>query len=124
MEKEGAAGKEPTGEEQEAKEKEAEEEEAEPATGGPRKPRLPETPGLHRVVWDLEHDPAKPIKEARIDSGNPETGPLALPGKYTVKLTVDGQTATAPLEILPDPRVKVPARRAARTGSSGTRRPR
>jgi hypothetical protein len=61
------------------------------------------------VVWDLEHDPAKPIKEARIDSGNPETGPLALPGKYTVKLTVDGQTATAPLEILPDPRVKVPA---------------
>jgi hypothetical protein len=109
VEKEGEPGKEPAGEEQEAKEKEAEEAEAEPATGGPRKPRLPETPGLHRVVWDLEHDPAKPIKEARIDSGNPETGPLALPGKYTVKLTVDGQTVTAPVDILPDPRVKVPA---------------
>ena len=53
--------------------------------------------------------PARPIKDARIDAGSAETGPLALPGKYTVKLTVDGQTATAPLEISPDPRVKVPA---------------
>jgi hypothetical protein len=33
---------------------------------------------------------------------------LALPGKYTVRLTVDGQTATAPLEVKPDPRVQVP----------------
>jgi photosystem II stability/assembly factor-like uncharacterized protein len=109
VEKEGEPGKEPTGEEQEAKEKESEEEQPEAAREGPRRLRLPETPGLHRVVWDLQFDPAKPIKEARIDSGNPETGPLALPGKYTLKLTVDGLTATAPMEILSDPRVKVSA---------------
>ena len=59
------------------------------------------------MVWDLEHDPARPIKDAKIDSGSAETAPLALPGKYTVKLTVDGQTVTAPLELRLDPRVKV-----------------
>ncbi len=108
-EREGSPGKEPAVEEQEAKEQEKEEaeEEPEPARGGRRKPKLPTTPGLHGVVWDLEHDPAKPIKDAKIDSGSAEVGPLALPGKYTLRLTVDGQTATAPLEITPDPRMKV-----------------
>ena len=111
VEKEGAAGKEPAGEEQEAKEKEKEQEEESEEeaarSGGPKKPKLPDTPGLHRVVWDLEHDPARPIKNAKIDSGSAETAPLALPGKYTVRLTVDGQTVTAPLELRLDPRVKV-----------------
>jgi photosystem II stability/assembly factor-like uncharacterized protein len=85
-----------------------EEEEARPA---PRRgsQRLPDQPGLHRVVWDLRHDPAHPIKQARIDSGNPETGPLALPGRYTIKLIVDGKDATAHLELRPDPRVQVAA---------------
>jgi hypothetical protein len=104
--KEGTAGKEPAGEEQEAKEEEKKEEPE--RARGPGKVKLPNEAGLYRVVWDLEHDPARPIKEAKIDSGSAETGPLALPGKYTVKLTVDGQTVTAPLEILPDPRTNVP----------------
>jgi photosystem II stability/assembly factor-like uncharacterized protein len=107
-EPEGAAGKEPAGEEQEAKEKEEEQEEESDRPGGSRKVKLPTEAGLHRVVWDLEHDPARPIKEAKIDAGNAEVGPLAVPGKYTVKLTVDGQTVTTPLEVLADPRVKVP----------------
>jgi hypothetical protein len=34
-----------------------------------------------------------------------EVGPLATPGRYTVKLTVDGQSSSQPLEILRDPRV-------------------
>jgi len=89
------------------KEKEEESEEEADRPGGPKKPKLPDKPGLHRVVWDLEHDPARPIKDAKIDSGSAETAPLALPGKYTVRLTVDGQTLTAPLELQLDPRVKV-----------------
>jgi hypothetical protein len=32
-----------------------------------------------------------------------EVGPIAAPGKYTVKLTVDGQSFTQPLEILRTP---------------------
>jgi hypothetical protein len=107
VQQEGEPGKEPAGEEQEAKEKE-EEEEPERA-GGRAKAKLPDKPGLYRVVWDLQHDPAKPIKGAKIDSGNPETGPLAVPGKYTARLTVDGRSVDVPLEILPDPRVKVSA---------------
>ena len=39
----------------------------------------------------------------------PRPAPLALPGSYTVKLIVDDKTVTAPLEILPDPRVRVRA---------------
>jgi hypothetical protein len=83
-----------------------EEEEERPAPGrGPQ--RLPDQPGLHRVTWDLRHEPARPIKGARIDAGNPETGPLAIPGRYSVKLIVDGKDVTVPLELQGDPRVQV-----------------
>ena len=109
MGKEAEPGKEPAAEEQEAKEKEEEQEEDTDRPGAPKKPRLPAKPGLHRVIWDLEHDPARPIKDAKIDAGSVETGPLALPGKYTARLTVDGQSVTAAIQVLPDPRVKVPA---------------
>jgi seryl-tRNA synthetase len=34
---------------------------------------------------------------------------LVLPGKYQIKLTADGRTQSAALEVLADPRVKVPA---------------
>jgi hypothetical protein len=36
-------------------------------------------------------------------------GPVVLPGKYQVKLTVDGQSQTAPLTVRMDPRVTTPA---------------
>jgi len=38
--------------------------------------------------------------------GGNTDGPVALPGNYQVKLTVQGKSYTAPLEIKPDPRVK------------------
>jgi photosystem II stability/assembly factor-like uncharacterized protein len=99
----------PAGEEQPlaAEEREEEEEERPPGRRAPR--RLPDGPGLHRVAWDLQHDPGRPIKGASIDAGNPEIGPLAVPGCYTVRLIVDDKTFTAPLEIKPDPRVRVAA---------------
>src|SRR5205807_6710584 len=34
-----------------------------------------------------------------------QVGPIVVPGKYTVKLTVGGQPATQPIEILRDPKV-------------------
>ena len=34
-------------------------------------------------------------------------GPLAVPGQYQVRLTVDGKSQTAPLQLKLDPRVKV-----------------
>src|SRR5262249_58522460 len=36
-------------------------------------------------------------------------GPIALPGRYTVRLTVDGKKLEAPLVVKMDPRVKTPA---------------
>jgi photosystem II stability/assembly factor-like uncharacterized protein len=54
--------------------------------------------GEHRFIWDLRY-PAK----APLAGG----GVWAPPGPYTVELTVDGQVQRQPLEIVPDPRVKV-----------------
>jgi hypothetical protein len=101
-----AGSEEPGKEEQRGAEEREEEEEDRPPTR--RRPiRLPDQPGLHRVTWDLQHEPGKPIKGASMDSGSAETGPLAVPGRYTIKLIVDGKDFTAPLEITPDPRVTV-----------------
>jgi photosystem II stability/assembly factor-like uncharacterized protein len=75
--------------------------------------RLPNRPGLHRVVWNLEQEAARPIKGAKIDGGRPEVGPLALPGRYTLNLIVDGKELAAPLELKPDPRVQIPASQLA-----------
>ncbi len=74
-----------------------------------KKPALPADPGLHRVTWDLCHAGASQIKRARMDSGDPTSGPMITPGTYTVKLTVDGKSITTPLVVKPDPRLNMPA---------------
>ncbi|RPJ70570.1 MAG: glycosyl hydrolase [Acidobacteria bacterium] len=81
-------------------------EEEEPETD-PKKPDLAVEPGVQRAVWDLRWQGAAKIKGAKIDTGDPKAGPRALPGRYTAKLTVDGQTCTAPLVVKQDPRVTV-----------------
>ena len=79
-----------------------------------RQPRvLPATRGLHRWVWDLhypapdafEHD--YPISAIYHDTPRTPEGVLALPGTYTVKLTVNGRTWTQPLTVKMDPRASI-----------------
>jgi photosystem II stability/assembly factor-like uncharacterized protein len=65
-------------------------------------------PGVQRVVWDLRWQKGPKIKKAKVE-GNPEAAPRVRPGTYTVRLTAAGQTLTTPLEVLPDPRLSVPA---------------
>jgi len=72
------------------------------------KPALTREQGLNRVVWDLRYEGAKRLEKAKIDAGNPEAGPLVLPGKYTLRLTANGQTLTREAEVKPDPRSPVP----------------
>jgi hypothetical protein len=73
----------------------------------PAKKTLSKEPGLRRAVWDLRHEGATKIKGAKIDSGDPSEGPMVLPGTYTARLTVDGQSYTTPVEVRLDPRVSV-----------------
>jgi hypothetical protein len=49
------------------------------------------TPGMHRFVWDF-----------RIGTGE---GPLAAPGRYTVRATIAGRTFARPLVLRRDPRI-------------------
>jgi len=60
------------------------------------------TAGLHRFVWDLHY--AFPA-DVHTSFYGPKA-PLALPGKYTIKLTVNGQSYSQPLLLKMDPRVK------------------
>jgi hypothetical protein len=78
------------------------------------------TVGLNRAVWDLRYDTPSAFAHAFAFNGNPGStppqpeGPLALPGGYTVRLTVDGKTYTQRFTIRPDPRTHVlPATYAA-----------
>ena len=64
--------------------------------------------GLQRAVWDLRYEGATKIKGAKIDSGDPGTGPLGAAGP--LHAAADGWAAeslTAPLEVRLDPRVSV-----------------
>jgi hypothetical protein len=69
---------------------------------------IPAKAGLNRFAWDLRYELPKKIPMAIYDSGEP-SGPLAMPGKYQVRLTVEGKSQTAPFEIKLDPRVSASA---------------
>ena len=72
---------------------------------------LPATAGEHRVSWDMRY-PAPPALFFDQSSGAvpkdtsfiPE-GPMALPGDYQVKLSVDGVSFTQPVLLKQDPRL-------------------
>ena len=50
-------------------------------------------PGMHRFVWDFA-------------ARDGDDAPLAPPGRYTVRLTLDGRTYAQPLTVRRDPRVR------------------
>ena len=75
--------------------------------GRENKPDLPAKAGLNRAAWNLRIEGADEIPGAVIDIGNPRHGPLALPGDYTLRLIVDGQTYSQPLQVTADPRVEL-----------------
>jgi len=86
---------------------ENEDDDGDPDADEKKKDVLATDPGIQRAVWDLAWEGVKPIPRAKLDAGDPEEGPLAVPGTYTVRLTVDGRSLTAPLTIQSDPRVRL-----------------
>jgi photosystem II stability/assembly factor-like uncharacterized protein len=71
--------------------------------------------GMHRFVWDVRWPAPKslghgfPISAIVHDTPLEPRGAWALPGRYTVKLVVDGASYTQPLVLKMDPRVKTSA---------------
>src|SRR5260370_7713192 len=70
----------------------------------PRSVALRTTPSENPHIWEeprFMNVDSRPITHWGLAQA--EVGPIAAPGKYTVKLTVDGQSYTQPLEILRTP---------------------
>jgi hypothetical protein len=83
------------------------EEPPDPDDKKPEKELKPEA-GLNRFVWDLRYEEARHVPGYYLyEYGSGARGPVAIPGNYQVRLTVGGQTQTAPFELKLDPRVKV-----------------
>nr|WP_299419143.1 glycosyl hydrolase [uncultured Emticicia sp.] len=61
--------------------------------------------GGGRFVWDMRY-PGYKTFPGMVFYGSPNQGPKAVPGKYQVRLTVNGQSQTQEFEIIKDPRIK------------------
>jgi len=59
-------------------------------------PALDSTPGMHRFAWDFHVAPL---------AGIHDQGPLAPPGRYTLRMIASGRTYSQPLVLQADPRV-------------------
>ena len=97
------------------------------ANAAEKLPNVAGRPGLNRTTWDLRYDPPALVALRTTPPENPhiweeprfqgqevrtithwglaqaEVGPIAAPGQYTVRMTVDGQTYTQPLTVLRTP---------------------
>ena len=71
------------------------------------KPDLTTDAGINRVQWDLSYEGARRLKNAKVFPAKPDSGPMVLPGEYTLRLTVDGKTQTATATVQADPRSPV-----------------
>ena len=74
--------------------------------GGGRRGRgavipLEAKPGMHRYTWDLRYP--GPWQSAQRPEG--PNGPVAVPGKYQVKITAGSWTATQSFTLIEDPRI-------------------
>jgi photosystem II stability/assembly factor-like uncharacterized protein len=76
---------------------------------------LPARTGHNRFVWDLRYPRPRALEYDFSIAAVPGTdthevpqGMFVLPGKYEIRLTVDGHTSSHPLTIAMDPRVQTP----------------
>ena len=72
--------------------------------GGGGAPPLAMEVGLNRFVWDLRYSEATRFPGMILWAGN-VAGPKVSPGRYQVKLTVDGAALTKDFEVKADPRL-------------------
>jgi hypothetical protein len=87
---------------------EARGEETPPAPEGPVRrpppPRVANKAALNTFAWNLRYPDASVFENMILWAGG-TSGPIALPGAYSVRMSVNGQRHTQPLVIVKDPRV-------------------
>jgi hypothetical protein len=80
--------------------------EDEPEETEEQEPLVASEPGAHRFVWTLRlPDAVKVPEDVSIHAKGSIPGPTVPPGRYQVRLTSGGHTASETFEILKDPRV-------------------
>jgi hypothetical protein len=77
-------------------------------------PRIPTAAGINTTAWDLAHEAARPRRAPAAGAAGGDDdgeegfwggggGPRALPGRYTVRLTVGTQVLEQPVTVRVDP---------------------
>ncbi len=69
-------------------------------------PHLTKNAGVNRFTWNLRY-PNTRMVPGTVSWGGSPFGPIAVPGTYQVKLTVDGQSFTEPVVVKENPRIQV-----------------
>jgi photosystem II stability/assembly factor-like uncharacterized protein len=64
--------------------------------------------GVNRTWWDLRYDGIDKVPRAAVEGFAGFTGPLAVPGTYSIRLVAAGTTLTRTVDVLPDPRANTP----------------
>src|SRR5271166_6497742 len=72
----------------------------------PKPVMLENAAGMHRFVWDLRWNSSGTGEEFEDEGYGAPRGPRVVPGRYQMKLTVDGVAFNQPLVVQMDPRSK------------------
>lgn len=67
--------------------------------GPPPPPRIGIAKGMNRFTWDMRQEGATVFPGMIMWAAQPQRGPASPPGKYTVRITAHGETATRPFTI-------------------------
>ena len=71
--------------------------------GGP--PRVTTTRGINRFTWDMRYEGSVVCPGMIMWAAQPQRGPAAPTGKYTVRITANGETRSRDFNIAIDPRL-------------------
>jgi hypothetical protein len=71
--------------------------------GGP--PRVPTARGINRFTWDMRYEGAVVFPGMIMWAAQPQRGPAAPTGKYSVRITANGETKSRDFNIALDPRL-------------------
>ncbi|HEX3721887.1 MAG TPA: glycosyl hydrolase [Nitrolancea sp.] len=70
-----------------------------------KEPKVAKEAGLNRFVWDMRYPDADKVPgDKSMEFVGGLKGPVAVPGSYTVRLTVGNETSEQSFEIVKDPR--------------------